>query len=40
DAFVIPPHMATCYSQTSPDLRILEVSLPGNFETTLLATAP
>jgi quercetin dioxygenase-like cupin family protein len=31
DAFVIPPHMATRYSESSKDLELLEVSLPGNF---------
>ena len=36
DAFVIPPGMATRYSDTTPDLELLEVSLPGNPETTLL----
>ena len=35
DAFVIPPGMATRYSDTTPDLELLEVSLPGNPETTL-----
>ncbi len=34
DAFVIPPHMATRYSDTTPDLELLEVSLPGAFKTT------
>jgi quercetin dioxygenase-like cupin family protein len=33
DAFVIPPGMATRYSGASPDLELLEVSLPGNFTT-------
>jgi quercetin dioxygenase-like cupin family protein len=28
DAFVIPPHMATRYSEASDDLQILEVALP------------
>ena len=36
DAFVIPPGMATCYTEPSDDLQLLEVSLPGNFETTTL----
>ena len=36
DAFVIPPGLATRYSATTPDLELLEVSLPGKFETTLL----
>lgn len=30
DAFVIPPGMATRYSAATPDLELLEVSLPGN----------
>ncbi len=34
DAFVIPPGMATRYSDTTPDLELLEVSLPGNPVTT------
>ncbi len=33
DAFVIPPRMATRYSDPSNDLELLEVSLPGSFET-------
>ncbi|HRX36462.1 MAG TPA: cupin domain-containing protein [Aestuariivirga sp.] len=33
DAFVIPPGMATRYSDPSADLELLEVSLPGNFST-------
>lgn len=36
DAFVIPPGMATRYAATTPDLQLLEVSLPGSFKTTLL----
>ena len=36
DAFVIPPGMATRYSKTTTDLQLLEVSLPGSFETELL----
>ena len=36
DAFVIPPGMATRYTEPSDDLQLLEVSLPGNFQTTLL----
>ena len=36
DAFVIPPDMATRYSEPSDDLELLEVSLPGMFETTIL----
>lgn len=30
DAFVIPPGMATRYGDPSPDLELLEVTLPGN----------
>jgi quercetin dioxygenase-like cupin family protein len=33
DAFVIPPGMLTRYSDASVDLELLEVSLPGAFET-------
>jgi quercetin dioxygenase-like cupin family protein len=33
DAFVIPPGMATRYSDATPDLELLEVSLPGNPKT-------
>lgn len=33
DAFVIPPHMAVRYADASGDLELLEVSLPGVFET-------
>jgi quercetin dioxygenase-like cupin family protein len=33
DAFVIPPNMKTTYSKVSSDLELLEVSLPGVFET-------
>ncbi len=33
DAFVIPPGLATRYSETTKDLELLEVSLPGGFET-------
>jgi len=33
DAFVIPPNMKTKYSDTSSDLELLEVSLPGIFKT-------
>lgn len=36
DAFVIPPGLATRYAQTTPDLQLLEISLPGSFPTTLL----
>lgn len=40
DAFVIPPGHATRYADPSPDLELLEVSLPGTFDTRLLDTAP
>ena len=33
DAFVIPPGIKTRYSACSPDLELLEVSLPGQFRT-------
>lgn len=33
DAFVIPPQMKTRYSEASEDLELIEVSLPGVFET-------
>ncbi len=33
DAFVIPPGMATCYSDPSDTIELLEVSLPGLFAT-------
>ena len=36
DAFVIPPGMATRYAELTPDLELLEVSLPGSFTTTTL----
>lgn len=36
DAFVVPPQMATRYSETSSDLQLLEVSLPGEFRTLTL----
>jgi quercetin dioxygenase-like cupin family protein len=36
DAFVIPPGLATRYADATPDLELLEVSLPGNPITTLL----
>jgi len=35
DAFVIPPGLATRYADATPDLELLEVSLPGNPLTTL-----
>ena len=33
DAFVIPPHLKTSLTGASPDLQLLEVSLPADFET-------
>jgi quercetin dioxygenase-like cupin family protein len=33
DAFVIPPQLKTSLTDASPDLRLLEVSLPAQFET-------
>ena len=33
DAFVIPPDLSTKYSNVSPNLELLEVSLPGKFLT-------
>lgn len=33
DAFVIPPHLQTALSDASADLRLLEVALPGVFQT-------
>ena len=33
DAFVIPPGMNTRYAAPSDDLELLEVSLPGVFQT-------
>lgn len=35
DAFVIPPGMATRYSDPTDDVELLEVTLPGAFQTTL-----
>jgi mannose-6-phosphate isomerase-like protein (cupin superfamily) len=35
DAFVIPPGMATRYANCSTDLELLEVALPGVFETSI-----
>ena len=35
DAFVVPPRTRTAYEQCSGDLELLEVSLPGTFETTM-----
>ena len=36
DAFVIPPGLATRYADATPDLELLEVTLPGNPATVLL----
>lgn len=36
DAFVIPPGLATRYAAPTPDLELLEVSLPGEFGTEVL----
>ena len=36
DAFVVPPGFATRYGETTPDLQLLEVSLPGSFKTAVL----
>lgn len=36
DAFVIPPGMATRYGGATPDLELLEVALPGSFETQVI----
>jgi quercetin dioxygenase-like cupin family protein len=36
DAFVVPPGMATRYGAATPDLELLEVSLPGSFKTEVL----
>lgn len=33
DAFVVPPNMATRYSDITNDLELMEVSLPGGFKT-------
>lgn len=38
DAFVLPPDMRIKYSELSSDLELLEVSLPGVFETTIEST--
>ena len=35
DAFVIPPGLATCYSDPSEDIELLEVALPGTVPTSL-----
>ncbi|SDQ21275.1 cupin domain-containing protein [Pseudovibrio sp. Tun.PSC04-5.I4] len=40
DAFVIPPEMKTSLLNGSEDLEILEVSLPGSFETNVHEVAP
>ena len=36
DAFVVPPQMPTRYAEPTDDLELLEVSLPGQFETEAL----
>ena len=36
DAFVVPPGLATRYADTTPDLELLEVSLPGDPPTEIL----
>lgn len=36
DAFVIPPGMSTRYSAATDDLELMEVSLPGEFGTTII----
>jgi quercetin dioxygenase-like cupin family protein len=36
DAFVIPPGMTTRYCHCSPDLELLEASLPGDFNTQII----
>jgi len=36
DAFVIPPDMATRFSNPSDDIELLEVTLPGRLKTTLI----
>lgn len=33
DAYVVPPHLKTSLTDASPDLTVLEVSLPAEFET-------
>lgn len=38
DAFVIPPGMATTWAAPSEDIEVLEVALPGRFETTLVGS--
>jgi len=37
DAFVVPPGMATRYSEATDDLKLLEVTLPGEFATQIVA---
>jgi quercetin dioxygenase-like cupin family protein len=37
DAFVIPPHLATRFAEASADLELLEVTLPGNPATEIVA---
>lgn len=40
DAFVIPPGLATRYTEPAEGLELLEVALPGQFATTQLLSAP
>lgn len=35
DAYVVPPHLKHCISNFSNDLELLEVSLPGEYKTTI-----
>jgi quercetin dioxygenase-like cupin family protein len=35
DAFVIPPGLMTRYAEPTDDIELLEVTLPGDFATTL-----
>jgi quercetin dioxygenase-like cupin family protein len=35
DAFVIPPGMKTRYAEPSDDIELIEVTLPGTFDTQL-----
>lgn len=39
DAFVVPPAMATRYSEPSDDLQLMEVALPGTFKTEIVDKA-
>ena len=40
DAFVLPPRLRTAYEHCTDDLELLEVSLPGAFETTVHWRSP